>query len=895
MVMYLYGDVPNKIILWVARHPPPIRLETRSGGVCYREKAVVCIIMGFQIRPLQEFLVSPALPPALSRLGELANNLLWSWDHNVRTLFRRLDAQLWRTCEHNAVLMLGRIPQAALDKAAADPRFVALYRRACERYDAYLQSATDIYQRKGAMLIAYFSMEYGLVESLPIYSGGLGILSGDHLKGASDAKLPLVAVGLLYQKGYLQQYLNPDGWQTERNAENDFYTWPVQPVQDENGQDVLVSVELPTGTAWIKVWRMNVGRVSLFLLDTNIPQNTISEHRDITDQLYGGDIHVRIRQEIVLGIGGLRALRTMGLDPTVFHMNEGHSAFLALERMRTMMRDYGTTFEEAFDATRTNNIFTTHTAVPAGIDLFDSGLIHEYFHRYCEESGMPFDRLVGLGRRNPFDPHERFSMAILALTCSSYRNAVSRLHCEVSQEMFQDLWPNLPVWEVPITPVTNGIHLPTWLNGDLAMLYDQYLQPDWREQYPEHNVWDHIADIPNGELWEAQKRRKRQLVTFVRERLLQRAQRRRASAVEMKRLSEILDPDAFTIGFARRFATYKRATLLFRDIARLKKLVCNPAMPVQILVAGKAHPKDHPGKQFIREIVQLSRDPDLQKHIVFIEDYDIQVGRELYHGVDLWLNNPRRGEEACGTSGMKAGINGKLNLSVLDGWFDEAYEASGGWAIGDRSPYSEDQDEIHATDIYSQLENEIVPMYFRNRDEGVPVAWIQRMKQGLMHVSAKFNSQRMIGDYNSRTYEPAHQAYMKVRQDQFEYAREKARWSAGVERVWERVALRPGITLKSPGLLSGHPIVLEAFADLSGLSAEDVRVEAVVGRVGISGSLEDTTVLSLPYTGEQDGQFRYAREFVPHQTGRLGWSLRISPNHTDDPLTRPTHARIKWA
>jgi len=745
------------------------------------------------------------------------------------------------------------------------------------------------------MLIAYFSMEYGLIESLPIYSGGLGILSGDHLKGASDANLPMVAVGMLYQKGYLQQYLNPDGWQTERNPENDFYTWPVQPVMDGQGQELRVPVQFPAGPCWLKVWRMNVGRVSLFLLDSNIPENQIPEHRDVTDQLYGGDVHMRVRQEIALGIGGLRALRAMGMEPTVFHMNEGHSAFLALERIRTKMKDYGLTFDEALDAARTNNIFTTHTAVPAGIDLFDPGLIYEYFHRYCEESSVPFDRLLALGRRNATDPNERFSMAIFALTCSSYRNAVSKLHCEVSQEMFQDLWPSLPTWEVPITPITNGIHLPTWLNGDLAMLYDQYLQPDWREQYPERNVWDHIADIPNGELWEAHRRRKRQLMTFVRERLVQRAQRRRASGAEVKRLSELLDPDAFTIGFARRFATYKRATLLFKDINRLKKILTNPAMPVQLLVAGKAHPKDHPGKQFIREIVQYSRDPDLQKHIVFIEDYDIHVGRELYHGVDLWLNNPRRGEEACGTSGMKAGINGKLNFSILDGWFDEVYETSGGFAIGDRSPYSEDQDDLHASDIYSQLENEIVPMYYRNREEGVPVAWMTRVKQSLMTVSPQFNSQRMIGDYNSRLYEPAHQAYLKVRQDNFQYPREKALWTSKVERVWDRVVLKDGGGMKAPGLLSGHPIMLEGFADLAGLEPEDVRVEAVVGRVGITGALEDTTVLTLPYTGPEAGRCRFAREFVPHQTGRLGYALRISPNHTEDPLSRPTHSRLKWA
>ena len=462
--------------------------------------------------------------------------------------------------------------------------------------------------------------------------------------------------------------------------------------------------------------------------------------------------------------------------------------------------------------------------------------------------------------------------------------------------MFQDLWPNLPLWEVPITPITNGIHLPSWLNGDLAGLYDQYLQPDWRERYPEQNVWEHIREIPSAELWEAQKRRKRMLIAFVRDRLTQRALRRRASAAELKRISELLDPDAFTIGFARRFATYKRATLLFRDVARLKRLLTNPAMPVQLLIAGKAHPKDHPGKQFIREIVQLSRDPELQRHIVFIEDYDIQVGRELYHGTELWLNNPRRGEEACGTSGMKAAINGKLNFSVLDGWWDEAYETGGGWAIGDRSPYSEDQDELHATDMYSQLENEIVPLFYRHRtEEGVPSAWMERGKQCLLHISPEFNCQRVISDYTSRLYEPAHQAYLKVRQDRFQFAREKAAWTRRIENAWDRVVIRDGRTELAAALLSGSPVPIQARVDLAGLAPVDVRVEAVIGRVASSGAIEDTTVLTLPFVENRDGQHCFERQFIPHQTGRLGYALRISPNHFDDPLTRPTHALMKWA
>lgn len=851
--------------------------------------------MAFQIEPLRQFLVSPALPPALSRLGELANNLLWSWDHNVRTLFRRLDTALWKQCQHNPVLMLNRISQEAIEKAAADARFVALYRRACERFDSYLQSATEPTGKWGEMLVAYFSMEYGLIESLSIYSGGLGILSGDHLKGASDADINLVAVGMLYQKGYFQQHLNPDGLQTEKYPVNDFYTWPVQPVIDDEGREVKVSVKLPTGLVWIKVWRLSVGRVTLFLLDTNISENHLPEHRDITDELYGGDTHTRIRQEIVLGIGGLRALRAVGLRPSVYHMNEGHSAFLAIERVRRMISEYGLTFDEALEAARANNIFTTHTSVPAGIDLFDSGLVYEYFQEFCREASIPFDRFLQLGQRNRSDPHERFSMAVFALTTSSYRNAVSKLHAQVSQEMFQDLWPQLPIWEVPITSITNGAHLPTWLNGDLAQLYDQYLQPDWRESYPERNVWDHISEIPNRELWEAHRRRKRQLVAFVRERLAQRASRRRASSTEIRHYSELLDPDTFTIGFARRFATYKRAKLIFRDVERLKRILTDPAMPVQLLIAGKAHPKDNEGKALIRDIVQLSRDPELFKHIVFLEDYDIEVGRELYQGVDLWLNNPKRGEEACGTSGMKAGINGTLNLSILDGWFDEAYESSGGWAIGEREPYSDDQDEIHASAMYSLLETEILPMYYKNREEGVPNEWLLRVKQCLSYISPQFNCQRMIAEYTQQMYEPAHQSHLKIRQDNYQYLREKSHWNEQIERAWTHVRLRdagPGV---GPCVLSGSPLTIRAAVDLAGLSADDVRVEAVVGRVGITGALEDTSVVSLMPDGTQDGFQVFGREFVPHQTGRLGYTLRISPNHWDDPLTRPCRAKMKWS
>jgi len=849
--------------------------------------------MAFQIRPLKEFLVRPALPPALNRLSELAYNVMWSWDHTIRSLFKRIDPALWRACDHNPVLMLGRVPQATLERSAADPRFLSLYRKACESYDSYLHKLEPPGDEK---LIVYLSMEYGLAGCIPIYSGGLGILSGDHLKASSDADIPLVGVGLLYQKGYLQQSLNQDGWQQERNPVNDFYALPLRPVLRDDGSELHVDVRLPSGLVHIKVWQIAVGRVKLCLLDTNIPQNESVEHREITDQLYGGDIHTRIRQEIVLGIGGLRALDSLHLKPTVYHMNEGHSAFLAVERIRLLIADEHLNFEEALDACRANNVFTTHTSVPAGIDIFDAGLLYEYFGEYCREGGIPFDKFLALGRRHPDDGNERFSMAISAIKTSAYRNAVSSLHRQVSQEMWQELWPKLPVWEVPVTSVTNGVHLPTWLNSDLAQLYDQYLAPDWRERHPDPKIWDLAHEIPNQELWEMHRRRKRNLIQFVRERAVASAIQRKAPAAEQRRLADALDPDVFTIGFARRFATYKRATLLFRDVERLRRILTNKDCPVQIIIAGKAHPKDHPGKMLIREIVQLSRDPQLSGHIVFIEDYSLRVGRELVQGVDLWLNTPRRGEEACGTSGMKAGINGILNLSILDGWFDEAYEISGGWAIGDREPYSEDQDEVHARAIYSMLENEIVPMYYQGRDEeDVPNDWLRRMKQSLMHLSPQFNAQRMAMEYVSQLYDPAHSAYLAVRRDHYQASRDRARWNEQVNRAWDNIRFVDVGPAPDGSVLSGRPIPMRAVVELSGLSPKEVRVEAVIGRVGANGNLEDTQVMALPPVEQQGSAYLFAREFVPHQTGRLGYSLRVSPNHYDDPLTRPCNSLLKWS
>lgn len=848
--------------------------------------------MPYQIRPHKEFLVQPALPPALRRLSELAYNLLWVWDGNLRGMFRRLDPTAWRNSGHNPILMLGQVPQASLEKAASDPRLLALYKKACERLDSYMDASTAAQSEK---LIAYFSMEYGLAECLPVYSGGLGVLSGDHLKASSDLDLPLVGVGLLYQKGYLRQSLNQDGWQIEKSPENDFYTLPIQPVHRADGSDLIVSVRMPTGEVFIKAWIIRVGRVKLYLLDTNIPQNAAPENRNITDQLYGGDSHTRIRQEIVLGIGGMRVLSALGLAPTVFHMNEGHSAFLGIERIRLKMAENGLAFDEAVEAVRANNVFTTHTPVPAGIDLFDSGLMHYYFADYCAEAGIPYDIFCGLGRRNPADGGEAFSMAILAIKTSCWRNGVSALHGVVSREMWQDLWPQLPPAEVPITSVTNGVHVSTWLNGDLASVYDNFLQPDWREHSENKATWDLIDDIPDQEIWEAHKKRKRQLIAFVRNRATAAAVARKSSPSEVRRLSDILDPEAFTIGFARRFATYKRATLIFKDLPRLKRLLTNNRMPVQILISGKAHPKDIPGKTLIREIVQLSRDPEISRRLVFVEDYSMQVARELVQGVDLWLNNPRRGEEACGTSGMKAALNGNPNLSVLDGWYDEAYETSGGWAIGDREPYSEDQEEMHTAAILSLLENEIVPLFYSSRSDEVPHEWVRRMKLSLKNVTPQYDAKRMLLEYSQLLYDPAHAHSKETAAEAYAAARRLAVWDKQVHRVWSHVRFVEIDGGAVTTIQTGGVVPLRAAVELAGLTPDDVRVEAVVGRVDADGNLEDTTVIPLPVIEERGGVHLFGQEYTPRRTGRLGFSFRISSNHFRDPLTRPTNSLLKWS
>jgi len=667
--------------------------------------------------------VVPNLPANLEILRRIAHNLCFSWNDGIQDLFQRMDPRLWSVCKHNPVLMLGLISQERLNDLARDQGFVAQLERVADDFDRYLSQPRvqdGEYCAEEPFQVAYFSAEFGLTECLPIYSGGLGVLAGDHLKSASDLNVPLVGIGLLYQGGYFSQYLTADGWQMETYPQNDFSNMPVRPVRDADGSPIRIAVMIKEVDVAVQVWRIMVGRIPLYMLDTNIEPNP-PEFRQITGQLYGGDREMRLQQEIILGIGGVRALKALGIEPTVIHMNEGHSAFSALERINMLRQEKGLTFDAAREVVTASTIFTTHTPVPAGNDTFHPDLIRTYFEEYVKNLGINFKVLLGYGRLDPRDDHEPFGMTTLALRLSAHSNGVSRLHAKVSRSMWQKVWVHHPVEDVPIEYITNGIHVPTWISREMGALFNRYLGPDWAEDPDHERVWHQVDEIPGTELWRTHERCREHLVGYVRSRLVEQLKRRGASTAEIMRAGEVLAPETLTIGFARRFATYKRATLLFRDPDRLARLLNHPGKPVQIIIAGKAHPQDNEGKELIKQIIHLSSQEPFQRSLVFLEDYNMDVTFHMVSGSDLWLNTPRRPLEACGTSGMKALANGSLNLSTLDGWWDEAYQRDCGWALGHGEVYEnyDIQDAIESLDLYNLLENEIVPLFYqRGMDRG---------------------------------------------------------------------------------------------------------------------------------------------------------------------------------
>jgi starch phosphorylase len=700
------------------------------------------------------------IAPVQERLWSLARNLWWSWDQDSINLFLDLDPARWRQLNHNPVALLGEMPLAGIERRARELVLHGRINYAYRRQQEYLQADRTWGAKHAGVLrprpVAYFSAEFGLHESIPVYSGGLGVLAGDHIKSASDLDIPLIGIGIFYSHGYFRQQLDLDGWQREEYLQTDVNEQPMEPAIGANGEPVTVQIETRGSSIKAKVWRMKVGRCDLLLLDSYVEGNT-PEDRGLTTNLYGGDARTRIRHELLLGIGGFRALKAMGITPGVLHMNEGHSGFAVLEAIRSRMEDEGLSFDEAVPRVSRQVVFTTHTPVPAGHDRFNADLIEEHLGILREKLGLSHDRLMALGREYPANFSEDFCMTVLALKLSRRSNAVSALHGEVSRAMWTGLYPGKPEDSVPIGHITNGVHVPTWLAPQMFRLYDRHLGAGWHEHGAKADIWEGIEDVDDGELWETHLNLKSRLLEFVRRRAVEQAQRRRESAESLRRIERVLSPDALTVGFARRFATYKRANLFLKDIEMLASMVNDPKRPVQFVFAGKAHPHDQPGKQLLQKIAELMRNPLFAEKFVFVEDYDINVGRHFVQGVDVWLNNPRRPLEASGTSGMKVVLNGGLNLSVLDGWWAEAYDGFNGFAIGTGRTHS--NMDVHDTrdgeDLYRTLREEVIPLYYQRDRDGLPRGWIKRMKRTIRTLGWRFNADRMVMDYALKCYVPA--------------------------------------------------------------------------------------------------------------------------------------------
>lgn len=828
---------------------------------------------------VRRFQVAPVIPEALKPLAELARNLWWSWHSDAIDLFIRIDQELWQKTRHNPVQMLGLVSQDRLDELAKDKHFLNALRTVSDRLSRHCDRDGWFSETHGSEVedptIAYFCAEFGMTESFQIYSGGLGILAGDHLKSASELGIPLVAVGLLYRHGYFQQYLSPDGWQMEYLPDLDFSQMPVCPVLGEDGERVKVAVAMPGREVTIALWQARVGRIRLFLLDTDLPENEAKD-RDITAQLYGGDMDMRIRQEIVLGIGGVRALHAINIDPDVCHMNEGHSAFLALERIGNLIAQHGLTFDEARQGAMASHCFTTHTPVPAGIDRFPAELVKSYFKSYHPRLKLDMEGLLALGRDDVFNQDEPFSMATLAIRCSDWANGVSALHGEVSRSMWKGVWPNVPEEEVPIGHVTNGIHAASWLSRSLAEAIDRQAGTDARSAKPaEHDIYRVATDLPDETLWSIHTERRHKLVAYTK-----RDDPARPAAIGPARHSDNdLDPEALTIGFARRFATYKRGNLFMRDPERLIALLNNPDHPLQFVISGKSHPADGGGKDLIKDIVQFTRHHGLSGKIVFIENYSMHSARYLVQGCDVWLNNPRRGMEASGTSGMKAAINGVPNASILDGWWDEAYNQRVGWAIGYREDYDNPElaDEVESRMLYDLLEKQIAPMFYDRDEHGLPRRWIQMMKHSIAELAPFFNTNRMVQQYTEQYYLPALSRAKSLMADGMSQSVARAQLKERLRFAWPSLRFERVESNAAQSLEPNESIEVTAQVNLGGLSPQELRVQALVGRVDESGRLVSPGVVDMSCDESAGKTHVYKASARSLGCGPHGLTLRIVP------------------
>ncbi|MFC2135560.1 alpha-glucan family phosphorylase, partial [Bacteroidota bacterium] len=744
------------------------------------------------INYLGTFNVVPSLPSNLEPLKELAYNLFWTWDKDAMELFRRLDEKLWIETNHNPVMMLGKISQVRLEELSKDDGFISHMNRVQSQLHEYLNEKTWYQKNFGQVekpFIAYFSAEFGLTECLQVYSGGLGVLAGDHLKSSSDLGIPLVGIGLCYKEGYFQQYLTVDGWQQERYELTDFYNQPMTLVVNDQNEPLKIELKFPGRSVWIQIWKIQVGRLPLYLLDTNINENK-PEDRRITRSLYGGNEETRIQQEIILGIGGIKVLHELGIPPRVCHMNEGHSAFLALERIRILRQKNNLSFNEAREIGFYSNVFTTHTPVPAGIDIFNHNLVEKYFGEYYrKELGLTNKEFYRLGSIVSSREPASFNMAHLAMNMAGFVNGVSKLHGKVSKKMWVDGFPGIPFNEIPIDYITNGVHTRTHLSNDMFDLIYRYLGEKFVKKPEDVKVWERITSIPDEELWRTRERRRARLVAFARDRLKKQIKARGGSTSEVEAAKEVLDASALTIGFARRFATYKRSSLIFRDIDRISNILCNSEFPVQIIIAGKAHPRDDEGKRIIQEIISATKEDHLRKKIVFLENYDMNVARYMVQGCDIWLNNPRRPLEASGTSGMKVIANGGINFSVLDGWWDEAYDYDVGWKIGSGEEYSDIdyQDEVESRLIYETLEQEIIRKFYKRGDEKLPREWIAMIKNSMRKLGPLYNTNRMVEEYTRKFYNLSDERRKIMLENDWEKGREISKWKEKIRNNWNKI------------------------------------------------------------------------------------------------------------
>lgn len=836
------------------------------------------------MKPISTFTVSPVIPKKLIRLREIAYNLWWSWNADARELFQRLDMDLWEETRHNPVLLLSRIDQETLNARAEDESYLFQLKHVLDKFDHSMKKISW-YNRENKynhnLNIAYFSMEYGITESLAVYSGGLGILAADHLKSASELGIPLHAIGLSYQYGYFQQTLNIDDWQDEKYPVNDFYHLPLTLVTDEKNQPLRVEIAFPGRLVYARIWQAKVGRISLYLLDTNIPENS-EKDRKITAELYSGDGKMRIEQEIILGIGGVRALKLVGISTCICHMNEGHSAFSGLERIRSLVRNNNLTFYEALEVVKASSIFTTHTPAEAGLDFFPPDLIQEYFSDYCKEVAIDVEDLLALGRKNPDDLREFFSTAILAINLSFKANAVSKLHQKVAQEMWKFLWPEVLTREIPIISVTNGIHHGSWVSQEMYDLFNRYLGLDWQVEPADVSVWEKVEKIPDVELWRTHERRRERLVAFARDRLIGQYKNLGKSPSAISRINSVLNTEALTIGFARRFATYKRASLIFSDPDRLAKILSNKDFPVQIIIAGKAHPKDNEGKKLIRKILKLSHEEPFYQYVAFLENFDMNMARYLVQGCDLWLNNPRRGLEACGTSGMKAAVNGCLNFSTYDGWWDEVYHQGIGWVIGKRETYEDLEywDKQDAGALYNILENEIIPAFFNRDSDGLPRQWISMMKKSMIEICPIFNTHRMLVDYTTNLYYPAAVRTTAMQENNFAASKQLASWKDKMREHWDSIRFLKVDAGSADGLTVKSALSVKAEVYLDVIQPEDIEFQIYYGNIDVNGNIIDGELKSMTLEDRIDSnKFVYSGVINSWDSGLNGYTIRIIPKH----------------